>query len=98
MKIAPGLRIKFPEEKQAYTVQASNDRYTICTKPFNPKRTVIYTIVDWVKKVRGPEDLIFGFGAETRRQCQAMLQRLVAEESGVSHRHRIDLKIQEIKI
>lgn len=91
-----GDRIKFVEEKQAYTVQAVGPRYAVCTKPFNPKRTVLYTVIDFTEKVRGTEDLVFGKGAETRELGEEMLQRLESGETEVSHRNRIPLKIKDL--
>lgn len=97
MKISVGSKIRFPEEKQAYTVQASGPRYAVCTKPFNPKRTVLYTVLDFKENVRGTENLVFGMGAETRGLCEEMLARLESGETEVSHRNRIPLSIGEIK-
>lgn len=71
-----GDKIKFAEEKQRYTVQACDFLFLVCTKPFNPAHTVLYTIVDLEENVRGTENLIFGAGAETREQCEEMLDRL----------------------
>ena len=88
-------KIKFKEEKQRYTIQASNDRFLICTKPFNPKKTVLYTIVDLEKKIRGTENLIFCMGYETQELCIEALERLVTGESKISHRDRIELNIEE---
>ena len=88
-----GDRVRFAEEKQAYTVQARGERFLICTKPFNPRRTVLYTIVDLAKGVRGTEDLIFGLGAETREQCQQMLDRLERGDTDVSYRNRVPLRL-----
>ena len=96
-----GSKVKFASEKHRYTVQASNERYAVCNKPFNLRHTTLYTIIDLQEKVRGPENLIFGEGAETRKECEEMLERLTAvgtgphnELSEVSHRHRIDLDIE----
>jgi hypothetical protein len=75
-KIPVGSKVKFASEKMRYTVQASDERFSICTKPFNLKRTVLYSIIDFDEDVRGPENLIFGMGAETRKQCEEMLDRL----------------------
>lgn len=83
-KIHVGSKVKFESEWLRYTVQASDDRFAICTKPFNlmksfsnPKKcTVLYCIIDFEEDVRGPENLVFGFGAETRKQCEEMLDRL----------------------
>ena len=98
MKLGVNLRVRFREEKLAYTVQASSERFTICTKPFNPLKTVLYTIIDWEQGIRGPENLILGMGAESRKDCVAMLRRLERKEdcTEVSHRYRIKLDVQAI--
>lgn len=88
-----GSRIRFAEERGAYTVQACDDRFLVCTKPFNPKRTVLYTIVDFENEIRGTENLIFGMGFETKTKCEEALARLQSGESEVSHRNRIPLRI-----
>lgn len=92
-----GSKIKFFNEKQAYTVQCNSERFTICTKPLNIHKTVLYTIIDWQEQRRGPENLVFGMGAETKEQCLEMLVRLLDGRSGrseVSHRHDVPLKGQ----
>jgi len=76
MNLPVGAKVKFASERGRYTVQASDERYAVCTKPFNAQRTVLYTVVDQVEGVRGTENLIFGEGAETREQCADMLDRL----------------------
>jgi len=76
MKLKAGSKVKFLSEKRPYTVQASDERYAVCTKPFNPQHTVLYAIIDFEENVRGPENLIFGLGAETRKQCEDILDRL----------------------
>ena len=95
-KLPVGTKIKFTEEKQRYTVRASNVAFAICTKPFNARKTVLYSIIDWNEDIRGPENLVFGMGAETEQQCEEMLERLTQGESEVSDRHRIKLKIEHI--
>jgi hypothetical protein len=75
-----GTRIYFVEEKQPYRVKARSKRFLVCTKPFNVRKTVIYTIVDLKEGVRGPENLVFGFGAETDEQCREMVDRLEGRE------------------
>ena len=89
-----GAKIKFFSEKQRYTVRASNAAYTILTKPFNARKTVIYTIISFHEKVRGPEDLIFGMGAETDEEIDNMLDRMTSGNSVISHRHRCKLDIE----
>lgn len=92
-KIPVGAKIWFRGEKQGYTVRASNVAFCILTKPFNAQKTVLYTIIDWESGIRGAENLVFGFGAETDEQCNEMLQRLTDGESEVSSRNYVDLDI-----
>jgi hypothetical protein len=95
-----GDRVRFYEERQAYTVQACGERYVVCTKPFNARKTVLYTVVDKFKQIRGPENLIFGFGAETREQCEEMLARLEGRgdrpRTEVSYRNNIPLVVTAV--
>lgn len=91
-----GEKIKFYEEKQAYTVRASNIVFAVCTKPMNALKTVLYTIIDFNQNIRGTENLIFGFGAETDKQCREMLDRLTNGESEVSSRNEISLRIEKV--
>lgn len=91
-----GDKVSFYDDPQPYTVQARNDRFAVCTKPFNLQRTVIYTVVDLADQVRGTEDLIFCEGAESREQCEEMLARLAAGKTAVSHRNRVALRIHSV--
>ena len=86
------MKIWFAEEKLPYTVQARNERFLVCTKPFNLKHTVLYTIVDLKYEIRGTEDLIFCMGYETKNRCEEALKRLDSGESGLS-RNSIKLNI-----
>jgi hypothetical protein len=89
-------RIRFDGERQAYTVQARSDNFIICTKPFNPQRTVIYSIIDIARNIRGPDNMVFSNGYETREQCEARLAELVAGEIEVSWRRRATLEVNEV--
>lgn len=88
-----GDKIKFAEEKRPYKIRACNERFLVCTKPFNPKHTVMYTIVDLKENVRGTESLIFCMGFETDEECKEALERLISGETEVSYRNRIQLNI-----
>ena len=103
VKLGVGCKVTFAEEKQPYRVRAASERYLICTKPFNPRRTVLYTVIDLVERVRGTENLIFGCGAETDDDCAEMLKRLEGKDADfgftteVSHRNRIPLNILKVE-
>lgn len=86
-----GDKVYFAEEVRGYRVIARNERYLICTKPFNPKKTVLYTIVDSQDLVRGTENYIFCHGAETVEQCEQMLERISSGETQISHRNSIQV-------
>ena len=77
---------------------ASNVAFAVCTKHFNARKTVLYTVIDRYKQIRGTENLVFGCGAETAAQCQEMLDRLTQGESEVSYRNNIKLNIENIQL
>jgi hypothetical protein len=95
-KIKVGAKIKFKADKKRFTVQACDDRFVICTKPFNARHTVIYTIIDFERGVRGTENLVFCMGFETRQDCKEALERLQNGESEVSYHNCIPLDIERI--
>ena len=96
MEIKAGNRIKFESEGKPYKVRLADERFAICTKPFNLRHTTIYTIVDLERGVRGPDDLIFGEGYETDEDMTRALKQLQAGEIEVSHRRSIPLDIERV--
>ncbi|SLH38449.1 hypothetical protein [Mycobacteroides abscessus] len=78
----PDMRIKFVGEKQSYTVQAvsQDGRYVVCTRPFNLRRTVYYTVMDLQQGIRGTDDY-GGLGYEDRRQCEQAVACFVATDT-----------------
>lgn len=94
MKVSIGDKVYIPDEKKPFKVKARDDRYIICTKPFNPKKTVLYFIIDLVWKRRAPDNMIFCHGYETDEQCNDRLKELQNGEIGLSWRHGIDLDIE----
>lgn len=78
-------------EKRPYRVRCRDNRFIICTKPFNPRRTVLYFIIDLKREVRGPDDRVFCEGYETQEQCEARLKELQAGEIEVSYRRSVPL-------
>lgn len=57
-KLFIGQKIWFASEKKPYKVKAFNERFVICTKPFNLQKTVFYTIIDLQEDIRGTENYI----------------------------------------
>lgn len=93
-----GMKIWFEGERNGYTIRACNNRYLICTKPFNlKKRTVIYTIVDLWGHIRGIDDYVSTpYNYYEQKDCEQCLEDLASGEIGIS-RHHIDLKITKIQ-
>lgn len=57
--LEPGDKVWFESEKRPYIVKASNEIFSICTKPFNLQHTCLYTIIDWRKGKRNRNNMIF---------------------------------------
>lgn len=92
-----GSKIKMNNEKQRYTVMARDRRFVIMTKPFNVRKTYLYSIADLERGIRGPCNLIFGLANEVdspegAEEALSMLQR---GEMEVSRRHGLDLTVDE---
>lgn len=93
MRVKVGDKVYIPNEKRPYRVKARDDRYIICTKPYNPQHTVIYFIIDLVDKWRAPDDRIFCSGYETDEDCNERLKELQEGIIGLSERRGIPLDI-----
>lgn len=91
-----GQKVYIKAEKRPYKVRTCDGRFAICTKPFNPKKTVLYFIVDKKRNVRGTENLIFGMGFKTDEECNEVLDRLRKGESEVSYRNFVPLDIVRV--
>lgn len=93
MRVEVGDKVYVSNEKKPYKVRARDDRYIICTKPFNPQHTVLYFIIDLVDKWRAPDNMIFCSGYETDEDCQERLAELQSGEIELSSRRGIPLDI-----
>lgn len=93
MRVEVGDKVYVPKEKRPYRVRARDERYIICTKPYNPQRTVRYFIVDLKERVRGPDNMVFCSGYESDEDCAERLKELQSGEIEVSCRRHVDLDI-----
>jgi len=103
MSYAPGKRIKFAEEKRSYKIVAMNDRFVICTKPFNLRKTFVYTIVDLEEQLRGPDNMIFGpkYDYSDPVKATKAINELMGSNGitafGISRRNNVKLNIEWVK-
>ena len=93
MKVKIGDKVYIPGHKRPFTVKARDERYIICTKPFNAQHTVIYFIVDLVERWRAPDNMIFCSGYETDEDCKERLKELQNGVIELSQRRGIPLDI-----
>ena len=94
MKVNVGDRVYIPKEKRPYKVRARDDRYIICTKPYNPQHTVMYFIIDLEEQRRGPDNMVFCFGYESDEDCMERLKELQEGKIEVSRRRDVPLDIE----
>ena len=96
-KLNKGDKVKFRSERHKYTIKAVSRNFAICTKPFNARKTYLYTIIDIAEGMRGPENLIFNCtDLDTERGCREMMLRLRKGKTELSHRNSIPLDIEQI--
>lgn len=93
MRVEVGDMVYIPEHKRPFRVKARDNRYIICTKPYNPQHTVIYFIIDLQDKWRAPDDSVFCSGYETDDACKKRLEELQSGEISLSRRRGIPLDI-----
>lgn len=97
-KLRVGGTVKFADDKRVYTIRAMSERYAICTTPFPKLDTVMYTIIDNDKMIRGPNDLvlnIYDYTLET--ECEKTLRDLLANIVGISRRRSVSLVFEWIR-
>lgn len=92
MILNKGDRVWFNGDKKPFRVRAANEKFAICTKPYNfQPQTVIYTIVDFEWNIRGMDNMIFGiYSYYSDEECEEALQALTNGELEVSsktHKH-----------
>lgn len=98
MKLVVGDKVKICSEKQRYTVRAVGSEFAILTKPFNARKTFLYTVVDSMEGVRGhfgkwgpPEEL------DTRDGAEKTLIELESGRLQLTFRNVIDLTDSEME-
>ncbi len=90
MEYKQGQKIYFEGEKRPYKIRACDDRFLICTKPYNfRKNTVLYTIVDLKENIRGTDGYSLGpYDYYEQADCEAFLKEL-QEGERIRERNKI---------
>ena len=81
--LEPGDKVKLADTKRKWTVQGvtNRGRFVILTQPFNLKRTVLYTVIDFDRGVRGRDDM-YGIGYENDDDIAAAVHMFQHTEDG----------------
>jgi len=90
-------KVYFKSEKASYTVKAFDGRYAICTKPYNFKRTVMYTIVDFKEDIRSTNDLVFNiYDYKVQDDINKCLRDIKSGELKLSKRNSVKNDIVKV--
>lgn len=98
--INKGQKIWFSDGKKSFKVREANERFAICTQPYNfQPNTVIYTIIDFEKNIRGMDNMIFGMhDYYSDEDCAEAMKELLSGDLEISrkqHKH-VTLDIRKI--
>lgn len=86
-----GDRLYFKGEKKGFEIKSRNQRYLICTKPFNPKKTVVYTILDSEELINSTNNYVFNpYDYLSQADIDESLVDLVADKYELSRRHQVN--------
>ena len=98
MTFKQGMKIWFDGERNGYTIRACNERYLVCTKPYNLRKdTVIYSMVDLWEGIRGKDGYVFSpYNYYDQEDCDSYLEDITNGKVSVS-RHHIELKISKLQ-
>jgi len=88
-----GQKLYVDGQKQGYVVMARDERYIIATKPFNPRKTVLYFIIDLEQDMRGPDNMVFCSGYESDEDINERLKELQDGEIEVSFRRSVKTRM-----
>ena len=95
-----GDSVWFSASKKSFKVRECNDRFAICTQPFNLQpKTVIYTIIDFDRNVRGEDNLIFTvYDYYSDEDCKQAMEDLMSGEIEVSYKRNKNTILDIVKV
>jgi hypothetical protein len=95
-----GDSVWFSASKKSFKVRECNDRFAICTQPFNLQpKTVIYTIIDFDRDVRGEDNLIFSvYDYYSDEDCKQAMEDLMSGEIEVSYKRNKNTILDIVKV
>lgn len=95
-----GDSVWFSTSKKSFKVRECNDRFAICTQLFNLRpKTVLYTIIDFDRDVRGEDNLIFTvYDYYSDEDCKQAMEDLMSGEIEVSYKRNKNTILDIVKV
>ncbi len=95
LKLNKDDRVWFSSNKKSFKVRECNDRFAICTQP----KTVLYTIIDFDRNVRGEDNLIFSvYDYYSDEDCKQAMEDLISGEIEVSYKRNKNTILDIVKV
>lgn len=76
MQLEVGDMVAVIGEKNRYTVRCRDERWVVCTKPYNAHRRKKHLIIDLENQMYGPDNHPYGLYYQTDEQCNYALRLL----------------------
>lgn len=98
--INKGDSIWFAAGNKPFRVRECNERFAICTQPYNFRpKTVIYTIIDFERNVRGMDNLIFTvYDYYLDEDCKLAMEDLLHGDLEVSWKSSKNVALDIVRI
>ena len=98
--LVKGQKAWFSDGKKSFKVREANERFAICTQPYNFKpNTVIYTIIDFEREIRGEDNMVIGIhDYYSDDDCTDAMKELLSGELEVSSRSYKHVSLDIVKI
>lgn len=95
-----GDSVWFESCKKSFKVRECNDMFAICTQPYNFKpNTVIYTIIDFDRYVRGLDNYVFGiYDYYSDEDCKQAMEDLMSGNMEVSWKTDKNVSLDIVRI
>lgn len=98
--INKGDNIWFSTSKKPFRVRECNERFAICTQPYNFRpNTVVYTIIDFERNVRGMDNMIFGvYDYYSDEDCKLAMEDLLQGDMEVSWKSSKNVSLDIVRV
>ena len=99
-ELKKGDSVWFAASNKSFRVRECNERFAICTQPYNFRpETVVYTIIDFERGVRGMDNLVFGiYDYYSDEDCYQAMEDLLHGDMEVSWRSNKNVSLDIVRV